>query len=95
MIRRPPTSTPIKSSAASDVYKRQIQGVIDGIIVNGKNGEIIDYKTDRVANEDELLNRYNEQMRIYKMAALQCFGLENVNVTLYSFNLSKEISVKL
>ena len=72
-----------------------IQGVIDGIIVNGKNGEIIDYKTDRVANEDELLNRYNEQMRIYKMAALQCFGLENVNVTLYSFNLSKEISVKL
>ncbi len=24
MIRRPPRSTPIKSSAASDVYKRQI-----------------------------------------------------------------------
>ena len=25
MIRRPPRSTPIKSSAASDVYKRQIK----------------------------------------------------------------------
>ena len=24
MIRRPPRSTPIKSSAASDVYKRQV-----------------------------------------------------------------------
>eukprot|EP01118_Nematostelium_gracile_P006319 TRINITY_DN202_c0_g2_i1.p1 TRINITY_DN202_c0_g2~~TRINITY_DN202_c0_g2_i1.p1 ORF type:complete len:697 (+),score=162.74 TRINITY_DN202_c0_g2_i1:1-2091(+) len=29
MIRRPPRSTPIKSSAASDVYKRQVRGVND------------------------------------------------------------------
>ena len=29
MIRRPPRSTPIKSSAASDVYKRQISRCFD------------------------------------------------------------------
>ncbi len=72
-----------------------VQGVIDGLIINGNRGEIIDYKTDKVSNETEIINRYKEQMRIYKMAAEECFGLSEVNVTLYSFALSKEISVKL
>ncbi len=72
-----------------------VQGVIDGLIINGDRGEIIDYKTDKVSDETEIINRYKEQMRIYKMAAEQCFGLTDVSVTLYSFALSKEISVKL
>ena len=72
-----------------------VQGVIDGLIFNGNRGEIIDYKTDKVSDETEIINRYKEQMRIYKMAAEQCFSLSEVNVTLYSFALSKEISVKL
>lgn len=72
-----------------------VQGVIDGLIINGNRGEIIDYKTDKVSNEAEIINRYKEQMRIYKMAAEQCFSLKEVQVTLYSFALSKEISVKL
>lgn len=72
-----------------------VQGVIDGLIINGDRGEIIDYKTDKVTDETEIINRYKEQMRIYKMAAEQCFSLSEVNVTLYSFALSKEISVKL
>ncbi len=72
-----------------------VQGVIDGLIISGNRGEIIDYKTDKVTDETEIINRYKEQMRIYKMAAEQCFGLNEVNVTLYSFALSKEISVKL
>lgn len=72
-----------------------IQGVIDGLIINGKDGEIVDYKTDRVNNAQELCDRYKEQMFIYKKAAEECFGLQNITVTLYSFHLSKEISVKL
>jgi ATP-dependent helicase/nuclease subunit A len=72
-----------------------VQGVIDGLIINGNRGEIIDYKTDKVSDETEIVNRYKEQMRIYKMAAEQCFSLSEVDVTLYSFALSKEISVKL
>ncbi len=35
MIRRPPRSTPIKSSAASDVYKRQPTG--GSVSFNGKD----------------------------------------------------------
>ena len=72
-----------------------VQGIIDGLIVNGKSGEIIDYKTDRVDTLEELCERYKEQMSIYKKAAEECFGLQNITVTLYSFHLSKEISLKL
>ena len=72
-----------------------LQGIMDGLIINGNSGEIIDYKTDRVDTAEELCDRYREQMRVYKVAAEQCFGLENVTVTLYSFGLSKEISVNL
>ena len=38
MIRRPPRSTPLYSSAASDVYKRQVQGTPN--IAEFANGEI-------------------------------------------------------
>ena len=31
MIRRPPRSTPLYSSAASDVYKRQVVSIIDTV----------------------------------------------------------------
>lgn len=72
-----------------------VQGVVDGLIINGKNGEIVDYKTDRVDTVEELCERYKGQMTIYKKAAEECFGLQNVTVTLYSFHLSKEISIKL
>ena len=72
-----------------------LQGIMDALIINGKTGEIVDYKTDKVDTPEELCDRYREQMRVYKAAAEQCFGLENVTVTLYSFSLSKEISVNL
>ena len=72
-----------------------VQGVIDGLVINGQSGEIVDYKTDRVDTLEELCERYKGQMTVYKKAAEECFGLQNVTVTLYSFHLSKEISIKL
>ncbi len=72
-----------------------VQGVIDGLIINGNEGEIVDYKTDRVSSAEELCEKYREQMKMYKLAAEECFRLQNVTITLYSFHLSKEISLKL
>lgn len=72
-----------------------VQGVIDGLVINGKNGEIVDYKTDKVSSAEELCEKYKEQMKMYKKAAEECFRLQNVTITLYSFHLSKEISLKL
>lgn len=75
--------------------KAVVQGVMDALLINGKKGEIIDYKTDKVKTEEELTEKYRQQMMVYKRAAEECFGLEEIKVTLYSFSLSKEISVKL
>ena len=75
--------------------KAVLQGIIDGLIINGKHGEIVDYKTDKVNTEEELCEKYRQQMTVYEKAAKECFGLEEVKVTLYSFSLSKEISLKL
>ncbi len=87
----------VNSSLPENVSDEKVivQGVIDGLIINGQNGEIVDYKTDRVNTAEELCERYKGQMTIYKKAAEECFGLQNVTVTLYSFYLSKEISIKL
>src|SRR5665647_3982078 len=40
MIRRPPRSTPLYSSAASDVYKRQVKGYANTICIL-HNGSVI------------------------------------------------------
>ena len=45
MIRRPPRSTLDRSSAASDVYKRQAQGVVEDLLVGFRAGglaEVVD-----------------------------------------------------
>lgn len=100
-IREQEFSMSIPVSLINDSLSREtnenviVQGVVDGLIINGQSGEIVDYKTDRVATQEELCERYKGQMSIYKKAAEECFGLQNVTVTLYSFHLSKEISVKL
>lgn len=90
-------SVPLKAIQQSidigDDESAVVQGVIDGFIVNGNAGEIIDYKTDRVKSAEELCERYKTQMSVYKRAAEECFGISNVKVTLYSFELSQEISV--
>ena len=72
-----------------------VQGVIDSLIINGGSGEIVDYKTDRAKSEEEITEKYRNQMMIYKRAAEECFGLKNVKITLYSFSMSKEISINL
>src|SRR5680860_1162272 len=38
MIRRPPRSTQSRSSAASDVYKRQVPGVLSALMLAGSIG---------------------------------------------------------
>lgn len=88
-----PLSEIQKDISAADGEIAVVQGVVDGFIVNGGAGEVIDFKTDRVKSGEELCERYKTQMAVYKRAAEECFGAENVKVTLYSFELSEEISV--
>ena len=43
MIRRPPRSTLDRSSAASDVYKRQVQGIQVGVIASDVDNSVGSY----------------------------------------------------
>ena len=71
-----------------------IQGIIDLYFIN-EIGEIIlvDYKTDFVNNESELVNKYKVQLELYKRALEEAIGKKVKNVYIYSLYLGKEIKV--
>ena len=48
MIRRPPRSTPLYSSAASDVYKRQTEDYVDKINTDSLVGTVIEDIVDEL-----------------------------------------------
>ncbi len=68
-----------------------IQGVIDCYSVFGKKAVLLDYKTDRVEKEQQLIDRYRVQMELYAEALGRMKGLEVVRKEIYSFALGKTI----
>ena len=70
-----------------------IQGVLDCYSVRGNAATILDYKTDRVNSEEELIRRYRVQMDLYAEALKRVKGLTVEKKIIYSFALEKEISV--
>lgn len=70
-----------------------IQGVLDCYSVRGNSATILDYKTDRVQTEEELIRRYRVQLELYAEALKRVKGLQVQKKIIYSFALEKEISV--
>ncbi|MFA9465522.1 MAG: helicase-exonuclease AddAB subunit AddA [Velocimicrobium sp.] len=70
-----------------------VQGIIDAFFE--ENGELVllDYKTDRVSCEMELINRYQSQLNYYQEALEQISGKKVKEKIIYSFYLEKEIRV--
>ena len=54
---------------------------------------IMDYKTDRVNNGDELVNKYESQLELYKEAVERITGYNVSEMIIYSFRLDEEIPV--
>ena len=72
-----------------------IQGVVDMYVVTSDDKHIvIDFKTDNVDSEEELIDRYNTQLKIYKRAIEKAYNIEVDGTYIYSFNLEKCIEVK-
>ena len=71
-----------------------IQGIIDLFFVNS-NGELIlvDYKTDNVETEEELIKRYKLQLNLYKRALEEILSMPVSRTIIYSFKLEKEIDI--
>ena len=71
-----------------------VQGIIDLYYIS-ENGDVVlvDYKTDYVPNNDEqyLIDKYKEQLLLYKKAIEYSLGREVGKVYIYSTYLNKEI----
>ncbi len=85
---------------ASEIYNKEVeenilvQGIIDLYYIN-KQGNIVlvDYKTDYVQNENELIQKYKPQLELYKKALEGALKKEVKKVIIYSTYLQKEINV--
>ena len=71
-----------------------VQGIIDLYFIT-QNDEIIlvDYKTDNVQDEAELIKRYKIQLELYKRALEEILGKSVSKTIIYSFKLDKEIDI--
>ena len=79
------------TEGASDTV--MLQGVADCVIIEGGEATIIDYKTDFVKEEAELIERYAMQLSLYKQAIEKLLALPIRECIIYSFCLGKEIVV--
>ena len=73
-----------------------VQGVIDACADMGNHLCLIDYKTDQIkeGEEQQLLDRYGNQMLYYKAALEKKIKKRVSEIYLYSFSLKKFISVE-
>lgn len=76
-----------------------IQGIIDVFWMEEDGIVILDYKTDRVEREKELIDRYESQLRLYAEALERVYNTEAKRTLkvkeklLYSFRLGTVISI--
>ena len=85
---------------AKEIYNTEtkenilVQGIID-LYYEDENNKItlVDYKTDYIKNEKELIEKYKEQLTLYKKALEKSTGKEVKKVYIYSTCLNKEIEL--
>ncbi|RKM58033.1 helicase-exonuclease AddAB subunit AddA [Butyrivibrio sp. X503] len=70
-----------------------IQGIIDAWFFEGDDIVLMDYKTDHVRDDAELIKRYKIQLDLYKRALEASTGKNVKEVYIYSFALGKEIKL--
>ena len=68
-----------------------IQGVIDAFWQEDSELVLLDYKTDRVTEAEELKKRYSVQLDLYSRALSQIKGLKVKEKLIYSFALDRFI----
>ena len=76
-----------------NVEKVILQGIIDAFIMEEDGIILVDYKTDRVKDGEELRNRYQKQIDLYSEALEQILGRKIKRRVLYSFSLGEEVDL--
>ena len=71
-----------------------VQGIIDLYYINEKDELIlVDYKTDYIQNEQELVEKYKTQLELYKNALENALKQNVKHIYIYSTCLGKEIEI--
>ena len=83
----------VDSSVDSTTEKVILQGIIDAFIMEEDGIILVDYKTDRVKDGEELRNRYQKQIDLYSEALEQILGKKVKRRVLYSFSLGEEVDL--
>lgn len=71
-----------------------VQGIIDLYFEEEDGVVLVDYKTDRVENAEELAERYRIQLQYYAKAIRQITGKTVKEIFIYSLHLSETISLE-
>ncbi len=85
---------------AEEIYKKEtketilVQGIIDLYYINKENNIIlVDYKTDFVKDENELIKKYKKQLEIYKKALEESLEKSVYKVLIYSTHLQRTVEL--
>ena len=70
-----------------------VQGIIDAYFEEEDAFVLMDYKTDRVGNAGELIEKYKVQLEYYQRALEQIIGKKVKEKKIYSFYLEEEITL--
>ena len=73
--------------------KMMIQGIADCAFTENGRLIVVDYKTDRLDNEQLFKDKYSAQVTLYKKALTQCTDYEVSQTLLYSFHLGRQIEI--
>lgn len=68
-----------------------INGIIDLYFKDGDNYVLVDYKTDNVKSMEELVERYEVQLKFYKKALEMNYNIEISELVIYSLKLNSQI----
>lgn len=86
--------------SAKEVYQEEmeeeilVQGIIDLYYINQEDELIlVDYKTDFVESEEQLLNQYRKQLELYKRALEEALTKKVNHVFIYSTFLGKTLEL--
>ena len=70
-----------------------VQGIIDVFWEEDDGIVLLDYKTDRVDSDEQLMVRYEKQLELYKNAIEASYGVKVKEVFIYSFALERSINL--
>ena len=70
-----------------------VQGKFDCAFVEPDGAVLIDYKTDKITDEETLVSIYKGQLEVYKSALEECIEIPVKETYIYSFKIGKFIKI--